>query len=386
MLLIAAALANPNYVSGSDGSAGPILVSTGETLAWPLPEDGIVHATSVTVEAGGLLVFTRNTYNTPVRLLATDAVVIAGTVSVSGEDGTPTAAGAGGPGGFDGGAPGMGQGVVEAGRGRGPGGGQPFLSANLAYSGASAPVQQRGFALIGGSGGGGVYVQGPPSNQESCGGGGGGGALVIASTASITVDGVVESRGGLASAACVAQIPPTESYKSGGGGGTLRLVAPSVGGTGSLDVSHPVLGEDNGGHIRVDTLRPGVDDVGLTLHTRADRTFHGDVLVTYPLGGVNPRVVIDEVDGNAIDELTGPDFVSVPPGGSTVYTTLRVVDPGSRARWQLCTGAFTEHVEYGQGHATSGCCTVADASVSPTCVAGVDLQDLRTYTFTAYAR
>ena len=90
------------FSSGSNGSFGPINITTNTTI--DLPPDGIIHATTVNVGTNATLRFNRNVINTPVYLLATGDVLIEGTIDITGEP--PQAnfvGGKGGPGGFDGG-------------------------------------------------------------------------------------------------------------------------------------------------------------------------------------------------------------------------------------------------------------------------------------------
>src|SRR2546428_5780226 len=90
-----------------------------------LPADGIFRCTTINVASGVTLRFNRNALNTPVYLLATNDVTINGTIDVSGADYNSTTPGASGPGGFDGGLPGEGDGISAVpGEGYGPGGGK----------------------------------------------------------------------------------------------------------------------------------------------------------------------------------------------------------------------------------------------------------------------
>ena len=136
------------YDSGStevDGSFTPV-VDTELTM----PADGVFNFTNVDIPTGVTVTFAKNAANTPVILLASGNVNIAGTISVaggsaadvgsagdgnSGDDGIP---GIGGPGGFDGGQPGI-PGDVLGSTGLGPGGGSPapgnITNNSLGYAG-----------------------------------------------------------------------------------------------------------------------------------------------------------------------------------------------------------------------------------------------------------
>src|SRR5688572_6646320 len=91
------------FSSGSDGSYGPMNITTNTTL--DLPTNGVFQCTTVTVSPGATLRFRRNPLNTPVTLLAQGNVTIDGTIDVSGSSTIGNfAGGTGGPGGFDGGS------------------------------------------------------------------------------------------------------------------------------------------------------------------------------------------------------------------------------------------------------------------------------------------
>jgi hypothetical protein len=254
-LLLAATSARAQYDFGSDGSSGAITVTTG-TVTIPLPENGVIHATTVTV-SGGTLQFGRNSRNTDVKLLATGDIVIAAgaTVHVNGDLGTATAAGAGGPGGFDGGAPGPGGGA-PSGDGKGPGGGMAgtqnagdgpggggYRTAGTGVRGGPAYGSSTLVPLIGGGGGGGRNNTGGAAGSER-GGAGGGGALLLASNTRIQIAGRVEAQG-------------ANGPASGGAGGGVRLLAPEVDmpGSGTVDVGGGSGAGD--GYIRVDTIDRG---------------------------------------------------------------------------------------------------------------------------------
>jgi len=66
------------FSSGSTGADGPFAPTSDVTLT--LPPDGVFNFTTVTIPAGVTVRFTRNTANTPVTLLATGDVTIAGTL------------------------------------------------------------------------------------------------------------------------------------------------------------------------------------------------------------------------------------------------------------------------------------------------------------------
>jgi hypothetical protein len=242
------------FNSGSTGADGALNVTANTTV--DLPPSGILNYTTINVAAGVTLRFNRNALNTPVYLLATGDVTIAGTINVSGNNGTssPPVGGAGGPGGFDGGMPGFIS--VGPGAGYGPGAGRgggawPSGAANAgsaSYAGSATGQNSTNHGapygspllvpVLGGSGGGGA------TGSPGVGGGGGGGAILIASNTRIIHTGAIQAEGGA-----------SVSGGGSGSGGAIRLVAPEVSGTGNLSVNGGSWGTTGGhGRIRVDTI------------------------------------------------------------------------------------------------------------------------------------
>src|SRR3989304_1593138 len=139
------------FNSGSTGADGPFNPTTNTTLA--LTPNGVFNFTTINIPAGVTVAFTRNATNTPVTLLASGNVVIAGSVNLNGAGGgNPTGGtgispkgGLGGPGGFNGGDGGDGIATTTGGTGLGPGGGT---------GGAVYPEGFNGFVTRGGGGGG----------------------------------------------------------------------------------------------------------------------------------------------------------------------------------------------------------------------------------------
>jgi len=220
------------FVSGSTGADGAFAPITNTTVT--LPPSGVLNYTTVDIPAGVTVTYTRNAANTPVTILATGNVTIAGILSVNGTNGTngsttgplinPGALG--GPGGFTGGQGGSRDGSLTSSSGQGPGGGTPGAGAPGIYG---APVNFLSLLpLFGGSGGaGGFFITG----SSGASGAGGGGALVIASSSQIIVTGTIRANGGDAGLL-------NASFNSGAGsGGAIRLVAPQISGAGSLQVN-----------------------------------------------------------------------------------------------------------------------------------------------------
>lgn len=242
------------FNSGSTGADGVFAPTTSQTIQ--LPESGVFNFTTINIPSGVTITYTRNSKNSPVTVLASGNVIIAGTINVDGKAGNSNGGGGlGGPGGFGGGAAGFGFDTFLGTTGDGPGGGGgggSLNGANLggggggAYAGAGAnggtenanAVAGQGgqrygsstvLPLIGGSGGGGG---GSASGTHAGAGGGGGGALLIASSGSIAFTGTVSARGGSGATQLTGA-----SSGGGGSGGAIRLVANTITGAGSLDVS-----------------------------------------------------------------------------------------------------------------------------------------------------
>lgn len=328
------------FDSGSSGAYGPMNITTNTILN--LPADGIFHCTTITVASGATLRFNRNSNNTPVYLLATGDVSIAGTIDVSGGN-APTnthIGGIGGPGGFDGGWPG--DNLVFPGYGYGPGGGrggakslgttrgEPGTAGAGAYASAAIGIySQSGMPfgyistnkgtpygsellvpLAGGSGGGGT--EGSPG----MGGGGGGGAALVASNSRIDVSGTIRAAGGEGLTYDADFFGSTiRQHPNAGSGGAIRLVAPSIAGGGNLSATGPTAENPvfNHGRVRIDTLDRRYLNL-LVVGNRSDGSFLG----VFP----NPpqRLDILNVAGTNIVEGSGPVTIQLPDNSPTNQT------------------------------------------------------------------
>jgi hypothetical protein len=269
-----------SFSSGSTGADGAFTPPTGVTTL-TLPPSGVFNFTTVTIAANATVKFTRNAANTPVTMLASGNVTIAGVIDVSGAAGggirlNSTIAGSnggpGGPGGFDGGSGaagvvstiggaglGAGGGTGSTGQSSGAGGaGHLVAGATGVGSGAGGGGAAYGTAsllpLVGGSGGGGGGAVAPNSGG---GGGGGGGALLIASSGTINLTGQILAQGGNGGASVLTGV------SSGGGGsaGSVRLIATTITGTtGTISVAGGTGagsfagGNGSAGRIRVETF------------------------------------------------------------------------------------------------------------------------------------
>lgn len=257
------------FESGSTGADGAFSPTVNTELQ--IPESGVFNFTTVNIPTGVTVTFKKNTSNTPVVLLASGNVAIAGAINVSGghstnsgaagdgnlgDDGIP---GAGGPGGYDGGRGGQ-VNKGSGGNGLGPGageGGKNYLNGSYNYllggggggfagaggdqeyysSGGGWAVGKGGVAygssqllpLIGGSGGGG----GTGGNSFSgTGGGGGGGAILIASSGTVSIAGSIIANGGRSGLSAGSGCGSRGGY---GSGGAVRIVATAISGNGPIE-------------------------------------------------------------------------------------------------------------------------------------------------------
>jgi hypothetical protein len=252
LLTVPAIRAQNNFNSGSTGADGAFAPTANQSI--PVPANGIFNFTTVNVPSGVAITFTRNSTNTPLTILASGDVVIAGQIFIDGlTPGNNGSGGLGGPGGGNGGAGGLGfdqsfSGVPGDGPGGGNGGGG--IASGTAGSGGGGGFGTAGgtagsagalngiggpkfgaptiLPLIGGSGGGGG---GATNNTRAGGGGGGGGAILIASSGTITISGTIFARGG--NGAFFSNL----ATGGGGSGGAVRLIANTINGGGNLNVS-----------------------------------------------------------------------------------------------------------------------------------------------------
>lgn len=222
------------FTSGSTGADGPFNPTANTVVT--LPPNGVLNYTTINIPSGVTVTFLKNAANTPVYMLATGDVTIAGTISVNGSNGT-SIPGQGGPGGFNGaygctmvdlGGIGLGPGGGSSGtfscvwNGSHAGGGGGFATAGASGCGTGGGTYGNAklIPLIGGSGGGG----GGGASNPVYSGGGGGGAILIASSGSIIFSGVISANGGSGYA----------PLGAGGSGGGIRLIANTISGSGNI--------------------------------------------------------------------------------------------------------------------------------------------------------
>ncbi len=255
------------FDSGSTGADGAFAPTASTTIA--LPPSGVFNFTTINIPSGVTVKFARNATNTPVTLLASGNVTIAGIIDLNGTAGGGSSSGTrlgsnrglGGPGGFDGGDGANGIASTTGGSGLGPGGGSGSTSSSTGGGGAGfLNAGQQGIStggaggaaygtpellpIIGGSGGGG---QGASFGTSGAGGSGGGGAILIASSGTITLTGTIRAQGGT---------NVFTSFSGSGSGGAVRLVATTLTGSGgTIDVrGGSVTAAGSAGRIRLEAF------------------------------------------------------------------------------------------------------------------------------------
>ncbi len=342
LLLAGAGLGeSQTFSSGSTGADGPLNPTANTTLT--LPPNGVFNFTTVNIPAGVTVTFTRNAANTPVILLATGDVTINGTLVVDG--GAASAfgrPGRGGPGGFDGGAGADGVSTTLGGFGLGPGGGAPGNgqtaggggggygsggTGGLATPGTGTPgaggaaygsVVLR--PILGGSGGGGG---GAILGQAVGGGGGGGaGAIVIASSTGVVFNTpsdlnvtVMRAIGGNGSSTT----GPDGGGGGGGSGGAIRVIAPTISGSGRLFATAGSAGSLNGGGGATGRIR--LDTTTLTFGGTTDPLATAGLPQPVFPGTGQPTLTIASVGGVAAPASPGGSLLAAPdillPTGTT---------------------------------------------------------------------
>jgi hypothetical protein len=277
LLLIVFALsttsAQAQFSSGSTGADGAFNPVTNTTLQ--IPESGVFNFTTINIPQNIEVRFIKNSKNTPVTILASGNVTIAGRLFVDGSNRNGRFGGEGGPGGFKGGIGGTFLDAVNGTPGDGPGGGGGGVAGanGVASAGAGGFLRSGGngilksgdailgqggvrygtrvlLPLIGGSGGGGGSSS-ISSTVIGSGGGGGGGAILIASSGNISFPDNSDNTRGIYARAGFASGDPFSAGGSGSGG-AIRIVGNTVSGSPCLDVSS---GPDN---FNIPTGSPGI--------------------------------------------------------------------------------------------------------------------------------
>ena len=399
------------FVSGSTGADGDFAPTVNTQVV--LPPSGILNYGTVNIPAGVTVTFKKNATNTPVVILASGNVTIAGSIGVSGghatnsgaagdgvlgDDGIP---GVGGPGGFDGGRGGIGSitgtKIDLGGEGLGPGGGKGGRYTTLPPYGYSTPYPAGGggggfgssgafsypnsssyasnlvsgggaygsslqLPLIGGSGGGG----GAANLYSGSGGGGGGGAILIAASGTVSITGGIWAHGGNGGA-----MAGTGGGGTGGGGsgGAIRIVATTITGNGTLSANGGAAGVSStanyyaGGAGGIGRIRLEAE---VYTRTAASTPGHSQGLPGAVFVAGLPTLSITSVGGVAVPaEPTGNADVTLPSTTTnpvTVVFTTTGVPAGNTIKLSLKPAMGSEVTAISP--ALVGDTTSATASVS----------------------
>ena len=438
--LMAMTAAQAAFESGSTGADGALNPTVNTQIE--LPPSGVLNYTTINIPAGVRVTFKKNATNTPVYLLASGNVTIAGTIDVRGGDGRATGTygdgalgddglpGTGGPGGYDGGRGGredaaLRAAIVRGGAGLGPGGGlggregsnactndrsgyfkadasggayasdtwgfhlgvycsnypSGFLPAASAYG--SSLLQP----LIGGSGGGGGRGG---TTYPGAGGGGGGGAILIASSGVLAVTGTIDATGGDAGGLLGGGVG---GWGAGGSGGAIRLMATTISGNGSVIARGGCANHDGSRRqycgITGSSSSRGGSDGRIRLEAEAI-TFNGTSAPTYTKDLPGPVFLADvpslriaSVAGQAVpDSPTGNADIALPAdttGPVEVTFQTRNVPVGNTVLLRMVP-AYGAPVEV-ISPAIAGTSSNGTAAVSVTLPAGPStLQATTTYT------
>lgn len=427
------------YNSGSTGADGSFNPTASQSIQ--LPPDGVFNYSSVNIPVGVTITYIKNAANTPVTILSSGDVTIAGVIDVSA---TPpvnatdiSGTGLGGPGGFNGGRGGQPGGAVatwingytgaNVGRaGIGPGGGAPGsihlpsgyggtnpdigAGGGGAYGSAAAASTTCGttpgatygnatlIPLIGGSGGGGGA--GGPALPGS-GGGGGGGAILIASSGAINVTGSILANGGTPiNPGSTASARGT--YGGGGSGGAIRLIATTVSGNGAVSATGGVPVSEYWGNGSYGTYYVCTSFYGISsqnggvgrIRIEAENLLR--TVATSPIwvGGAPSLAFVPGLPTLKIDSIGGVTVPAAPTGNSDVALPTGFINPvtinfvtsgvtvGSAIKLTVTPSQGTA---YGATSApTTGTTSSATASVTVNLLPGANtLQASVTYTVVA---
>lgn len=313
-------------------------------------QDGIVQFTTVDVPEGVTLRIINNLARTPVTILATGDVNVAGTIDVRGENGDPALVGRGGfggPGGFKGGngqitrtratldaaGEGLGPGGGKGGGfgndsdGVGGGGGAGFGTVGLSgdfnnpANGGSTYGTLGLLPMVGGSGGGGGSAK-ENGLGSGGGGGGGGGAILIASSTTIDVSGSILAIGGRGGNGVVNNI----SSGGGGSGGAIRLMAETLSVAGTLSAA-------GGGRGTAQNRNGGRGGLGRIRLEAVTFNFTGTITGISNNGGLGPVFLPNppSVRIVTVGPLFDPTLHAVPasPTGNIGGTDVIVDAPGT---------------------------------------------------------
>jgi hypothetical protein len=409
------------YDSGSTGADGAF--NPTQDTEVQLPPNGVFNFISVNIPNGVTVRFKKNASNTPVVMLASGDVSIAGTIDLNGtnsansgtagdgnlgDDGRP---GLGGPGAGDGGrggVPGVNGGTGGAGQGPGGGGGGVVLTycGNMT-SGGGAGYSANGIGgaatlcgnsyggpagstygapqilpLVGGSGGGGGSAG---SWYAGAGGGGGGGAILIAVSGAVSLTGAILANAGNTGVTAGSSAGTAGGRGGGGSGGAIRIVATSFTGEGVLSAQGAAQpwGDTYGGSGSHGRIRIEAENYQRAASSTPILSFV-DMPGPAFLPGV-PALRITSVAGIQVpDQPTGKSDVVLPGNTSnpvTVTFAATGVPVGSTVKLTLIPqyGAIVTATS----SALAGSTASATASVSVNLPAGPSvLEATTTYTLT----
>lgn len=369
--LIAALAWTPAHAvdSGSTGADGALNPTVDTEVQ--LPASGVLNYTTVNIPAGVTVKFKRNAANTPVYLLASGDVTIAGTIDVRGQDAAPTGTygdgaqgddgvpGEGGPGGFSGGRGGRDDAsqrpaIIRGGAGLGPGGGPGGVEGGndcnspsgyykyIGVGGAYAEDTYKQYKcngstkdhavaygssllqpLVGGSGGGGGRGG---TNFPGSGGGGGGGAILIASSGTFNLTGSIDATGGDGGGTSGTG---GGGQGAGGSGGAIRIVASNVTGSGKLYASGGCINYNGSRRQRCGNSGNSNEYGGSVGRIRIEGdaiNFSGSTTPTYVRGDVGP-VFIANAPSLRIASVAGQAVPATPSGVNDVTLPATTTDP-----------------------------------------------------------
>jgi len=346
--------------SGADGAFNPTA-----DIVVPLPPDGVFNYTTVDIPAGVTVTYTPNVANTPVTMLASGDVTIAGTINVSGQNGGSGESGIissfanlipGGPGGFAGGRGGIGGAATFAeragGNGLGPGAGNGGTNGGCAgggagfgfvgtNSGCTAGIgggiygSTRLLPLIGGSGGGGGGG-GRSTGKPGGAGGGGGGAILIASSATINITGSLTANGG--TGGTYASNGDGAAGGGGGSGGAIRIVATAISGAGSLGA---LSGTGGSGGVSGSNDNAGTGGKGrIRLEADEPIAFNGST-DPFPSVGQTQALILPGLPTIRIASVAGAPVSPTPSGSDDVVLPSDTPNP-------MTIGLASSNVPLGQ--------------------------------------
>lgn len=300
LLSVSVGVTSAQFNSGSTGADGALDLATincpgGNVCYVQLPESGVLNYTTVNIPSGKGLLFTRNSRNTPVYLLAQGNIIINGLIDVS------SVGQLAGPGGFHGGAAnlngGQGPNIPGSGAGAGP---QSDGNRNGSWIG---PLSLS--PIVGGSGGSGGSQC--TNVGQSPFGGGGGGAIVIASSTLVNItapDGKVFASGG--------GVECPFGGAGGGSGGSIRIVANAVNINSSLFANGSGIPSSPpfNGVIRIEALQGQLNFTGAATPAAVLAPFVSSSPPIISTAGL-PQLLIDSVGGFQVPAYSGTRFDTV---------------------------------------------------------------------------